>query len=598
LDRTLVLSISVVLLATTGCQTSSSTPAGKATAPATQATTPASTPHTNVPPTPPTLVAAVWSGTGYHAAPGDRVTITFSQEVVVAGTADPSVELVLPVQGNTFGAGATMAAGLSPTDVVVTLGSFPVLRISGAFDAAATTSGSSTGIDVPATATGNILTPAGAAPATGPVDLGGSLTEGWTAVASLQVPRGEHTATLLRDGRILVVGGQAPIANVASTTPATIPYPVTDPEVYDPVANAFTKTTDPSLGGALGAMLVPVAGVATQTIAVGREQHTATLLADGRVLLAGGWGFERFDPRNPGQLLLEEVASCHVFDPSTNQFTETATPLTTARQRHGATLLPNGTVLIAGGLNSNVVWGTPPTPLNLSLASAEIYDPASNSIAPLSSSGLDMVNPRMDGVAAYDRTLDQVLFAGGAMRLPPTPPATPQSFFRVPGGAEEFTVSTGLFQNTASKPTEDLRYQATVTTAAGEIWILGGNDDMAKASSALVEVYTGGAFAPVGSLSQNRARAQADLLGDRLVVVAGGTKYNKAPGDECANVDLVDTQARAILPAPPMQNARNSFSLTTVGDRVFAIGGFNGSPGNPTSEDGVPVGVAEFYSRP
>jgi hypothetical protein len=183
-----------------------------------------------------------------------------------------------------------MGSATSPNALVLTLGANANLRISGTFSIANLISGDSTGIDVPPAPTGNILTPSGIAPRRGAVDLSGSLTEGWTPVASLQVPRGEHTATLLRDGRILVVGGQAPIANVATTTPATIPFPVTDPEVYDPVANAFTKTTDPSLGGASGAMLVPIAG-ATASLAVGREQHTATRLADGRVLIVGGWGF-------------------------------------------------------------------------------------------------------------------------------------------------------------------------------------------------------------------------------------------------------------------------------------------------------------------
>jgi hypothetical protein len=548
------------------------------------------------------LVSAVWSGTGYAATQGDTIRITLSQEVVVFPAANPTDDLVLPVQGNSFGAGATLASGTSPTELVVTLGSMPDLRISGTFGVADTTSGSSSGIDFPGTPTGHIVTPSGGLPVNGPVDLGGSLTEGWTVAASLQVPRGEHTATLLDDGRILVVGGEMPIANVVTSTPATIPWPVIDAEIYDPVANTFTKTTDPSLGGPAGDMLVPVAGLPGQVFAVGRALHTATRLQDGRVLIAGGFGFERPN-QTPTGAPLEEVASCHVFDPSTNTFTETATPLTTARQRHTATLLPNGWVIIAGGVNSNMPFGNPPVGLQLSLRSAEIYDPVTNGIAPVSSSGLDMVEPRMDEIAAYDRTYDQVLYSGGAMRLPPQapPPGSPppkQSLFRVPGGAEAFGVTSGIFEATLSSPTENVRYQATATDANGVIWILGGNDDQALAASALVETYSGGAFAAVGTLSVARARAQADVLGDRLVVVAGGTTYALAPGDECANVDLVDTDAQAVLPAPSMHAARNSLSLTTVGPRVFAIGGFNGSAGTPTSTDGVPVAFAEFYCRP
>src|SRR5262249_52564002 len=147
-----------------------------------------------------------------------------------------------------------------------------------------------------------------------------------------------------------------------------------DSEIYDPVANTFTKTTDPSLGGAAGAMLVPVVGQPGKTIAVGRAEHTATRLADGRVLIVGGWGFERYDPAHPTQLHKEEIESCHVFDPATNTFSLVPTPLTTARERHYATRLPNGTVLIAGGFNSNMPFQG--QTIDLTLTSAEIYDPA------------------------------------------------------------------------------------------------------------------------------------------------------------------------------------------------------------------------------
>ncbi len=125
-----------------------------------------------------------------------------------------------------------------------------------------------------------------------------------------------HTATLLRDGDVLVVGGEH-----AWT------------ELYDPSAHRWTRTG--SMGDA-------------------RSFHTATLLPDGKVLVAGGTG-----PN--GQL-----ASAELHDPATKRWTATGR-MAHARVTHTATLLADGTVLIAGG------WGTGAVD---SLASAEVYDPA------------------------------------------------------------------------------------------------------------------------------------------------------------------------------------------------------------------------------
>ena len=87
----------------------------------------------------------------------------------------------------------------------------------------------------------------------------------------------------------------------------------------------------------------------------GRFSHTATLLADGKVLVTGGFGTSSGD----------QLASAELYDPATGTWTFTGT-LNTARAIHTATLLPDGRVLVAGGFNDNI-----------HLASAELYDPAS-----------------------------------------------------------------------------------------------------------------------------------------------------------------------------------------------------------------------------
>src|SRR5207248_7014461 len=88
--------------------------------------------------------------------------------------------------------------------------------------------------------------------------------------------------------------------------------------------------------------------------------HTATLLADGRVLIAGGGNRDA----RTGAFITESRAE--LYDPRTGAFTATGN-MTTPRSRHAATLLPDGRVLIVGGVINENARG-------FALASAELYD--------------------------------------------------------------------------------------------------------------------------------------------------------------------------------------------------------------------------------
>jgi WD40 repeat protein len=184
----------------------------------------------------------------------------------------------------------------------------------------------------------------------------------------MAVGRYLHTATLLQNGKVLIVGG---VLTSTSDPDATA-------EIYDPATGTFTMT---------GAM------------ATAREQHTATLLADGRVLIVGGTTSPPASLTSAwlatGAVDLQGTATAEIYDPSTGSFSGTGS-MAAARTFHTATLLPNGTVLIAGGGNEN--------------STAEIYDPATGSFSV--TGGMEV------GRSGHTATLlpnGSVLVAGGGM---------------------------------------------------------------------------------------------------------------------------------------------------------------------------------------
>lgn len=165
------------------------------------------------------------------------------------------------------------------------------------------------------------------------------------ATGTMVVGRTDYTATLLADGRVLVTGGYSDCCGQV---------PEQSAEIYDPATGVW------SLTGSMGTR---------------RREHTATLLADGRVLVAGG-GFL------VGGDIGDATASAELFDPATGTFSPTGSLIgadTTAcvgRRGHAAVLLYDGRVLVAGGTSRHnpgtfVCWP----------AQAEVYDPVSGTFA-------------------------------------------------------------------------------------------------------------------------------------------------------------------------------------------------------------------------
>jgi WD40 repeat protein len=160
----------------------------------------------------------------------------------------------------------------------------------------------------------------------------------WSITGSLNTPRAYHTATLLQNGKVLVAGGfNAFPRNIA----------LNSAELYDPATGTWSVT------GSLN---------------TARSSPTASLLANGKVLVAGG-----FTGLSTGGLcpcIAFVTNSTELYDPGTGIWSVTG-GLNAERGLHTATLLPNGKVLAAGGTNGTLIDAGEYVPLT----SAELYDP-------------------------------------------------------------------------------------------------------------------------------------------------------------------------------------------------------------------------------
>jgi uncharacterized protein YjdB len=187
----------------------------------------------------------------------------------------------------------------------------------------------------------------------------------WTPTQSNIIPRFDHTATLLQDGRVLAAGGVSSNGDCSSNVTA---------ETYDPASGTWSLT---------GRMPSPVG-----------TGHIAMRLLDGRVLVSGG-----------GDRCGAVFNTAAVFDPSTNKWSA-ARSMTAAREFHSAALLPDGRVLVAGGVTAS---SSP------AVASAEIYDPVANTWTAVATMGTARQTSCNGYAQPYLATLSggTVLAAGG-----------------------------------------------------------------------------------------------------------------------------------------------------------------------------------------
>jgi hypothetical protein len=276
-----------------------------------------------------------------------------------------------------------------------------------------------------------------------------------------------------------------------------------------------------------------------------RAGHTATLLSDGKVLIAGGKG-----RCGPGSTFF----SAELYDPSTGSFTATGN-MSTGRYNHTAILLPDGKVLIAGGFCSGVGACTLTGPL----ASAELYDPATGTF-----SATGNMATADGGPAAILLNDGKVLIAHG--RNAPSP------------SAELYDPVTGTFSGTGDQL--GLKWSGTQTAA-----LLADGRVLLVICCTAEQLYdpASGTF----SLTDKRKRIYHDGFGaaaltDGTVLFAGG--YIAEGDTYSSGAELYDPSSESFLPTGNMATGRSYHTATLLPDGTVLIAGGEGKPSsNPTA---------------
>ncbi len=265
-----------------------------------------------------------------------------------------------------------------------------------------------------------------------------------------------------------------------------------------------------------------------------RSNASVAVLPNGLVLVAGG------------VIGATALASAELYNPATGIFTITGS-LATARQRATATMLANGTVLIAGGTNTSG-----------SLASAEIYDPASGSFRATGS----LTSARSHATATLLAD-GRVLLAGGI------------SASASLASAELYDASSGQFASTGSLQAS--RYAATSALLPdGRVLIAGGHTtDPSSASIATTEIYdpTNGMFSAGATLTTAREAATATLLANGKVLIAGGVMQSRSQ----RSAELYDPVAGTSLATGSMADARDSAIAAALPSGMVLLAGGNGA---------------------
>lgn len=286
-------------------------------------------------------------------------------------------------------------------------------------------------------------------------------TNSFTAVGDMAYIRDDsHAPVRLQDGRVLVVGGWVYQSQLA------------DAELFDPATGRFALT---------GKMLQD------------RSGPTATLLPNGQVLVAGGWGSKPF----------EHKASAELFDPVAGGFRMTGR-LTVGRSRHNAVALADGRVVILGGYGKR----------DRTLTSVEIYDPATGTFA----AGGDLAQSRGDASAVL--LPDGRILVAGGLHTAATGRPVPENSIEI------YDPATGKSSITDTLPAGGVGI--CISLRDGHVLVAGGQRtaDFKQEEDVLKDAWlvdpTTGKLSPTLPMNIRRVGFGGALLPDGRVLVLAG----------------------------------------------------------------------------
>lgn len=344
-------------------------------------------------------------------------------------------------------------------------------------------------------------------------ELYNPVTRTFTPTGSMSTNRFVHSATLIGNGKVLIVAGWTSLAAGVTTEAQTN-------EIYDPATGTFSDT---------GPLIQP------------RYAHTATLLNNGKVLIAGGWV-------NPST---GAIANAELYDPVAGQFTA-APPMTIAMAYRTATLLGNGKVLIVGGDDGSEI-GT---------NQAELYDPIANTFITIPT---PMTAPHF-GHTAIRLANGQILISGGKSGTDET--ATAELYDPV---LNTFSVTTG--------PMTTSRNHHTATDLGnGKVLLAGG-----ALPSTPTELYTLGATwssrdANVAPINSTTGLVSSGKKPGTITITATSGSINGRTTLLNAGSDLIVTTA-------------SSGATTVKRGRTFTFSASTKNLGNAASTEATNTGL-------
>ena len=367
---------------------------------------------------------------------------------------------------------------------------------------------------------------------------------------AMTTPRASHTATVMNDGRVLVVGGTPDNQALLPTS-----------EVFDPVASSWEDTSNLAPSPNDGVMMD-----ATGQFATVRQDHTANNMSTGLVLVVGGFGAERMDANN--QPVGEMLKSCYLFNPQTNSFTATA-ELTENRGWHVSTVTPSGNVFVTAGLDQN---------FTATLQTAEIYDQNAGTWTQISP-GTNTQHTL--GVAATAG--NQILVVGGVNLAMGQQGLSISGFANPP--VEIFNAQQSTFQGGATNMGERMDLAAG-QQSTGSVFFAGGLT-LDPATQTLVatdttetydpnqQAFTAG---PTMSVARSAAKvAEIGTTSDMLII--GGVDDSGTPTAVCEVYGVLNN---LFLGTVNLSTARTDHTAVTLQNASVLVAGGNDANGDPT----------------